>query len=126
MSNLRNQSIQREIEQGLRDKGGAFIGDPERPGLHVLDYAQGMQDFKDRAPWPENPSPSYELGRHRAGMEVEGKAQVMDAINERDRRSELAFREMLKDRPDLLEAYDRRMSELKTKKRARAEALTRS
>lgn len=115
MSNMRNESIQREIEQGLRSEGGSFIGDPEKPGLHVLEYVQGKQDFVDRAPWPDNPSPSYELGRHRAGLEFEENAKVMDAINERQRQSDMALREMLKDRPDLLADHDRRLAEIRDK-----------
>lgn len=106
----RNASIQREIEQGLRKPGGEFIGDPERPGLHVLEYVQGFDDFKVRAPWPNNPSPSYELGRHRAGLEAEETADIMDAINKRQADGEKAIREMLADHPDKLAEYDARLA----------------
>lgn len=110
MENRRNKSIQREIEQGLRTPTGSFIGDPERPGLHALEFTQGWQDFEDKAPWPDNPTPSYELGRHRASVQAEDAMDIMDAINKRQADSENAIRDMLKDKPDELARFNARMT----------------
>lgn len=90
MENRRNQAIQNEIKQGMRGPTGTFIGDPNRPGLHALEFTQGWTDFEERAPWPENPTPSYELGRHRASLEAEEKADLIAAIDERHKRA-MAF-----------------------------------
>lgn len=58
---------QREINQGLREPGGALIG-----GLHALDYNKGHEDFAAGRPPPDSlTSTSYDLGRKRAGGKAE-------------------------------------------------------
>ncbi len=110
MENRRNNSIHREIEQGLRTPTGSFIGDPERPGLHPLEFSQGWQDFEDKADWPDNATPSYELGRHRAGQKAEEEMDMMDAIKKRQVDSENAVRDMLKGKPEELARFNARMA----------------
>ena len=100
MENKRNLAIQNEIKQGLRSPTGSFIGDPKRPGLNVLEYAQGWTDFEERALWPKNPTPSYELGRHRASLEAEEKANLIAAINERHQRTMAAIQELTAKMPE--------------------------
>lgn len=97
-----------EIAQGLREPGGALFG-----GLNVLDYVQGIEDFKAANPPPRMSSASYDLGRRRAREDAELEADVMTAIETQQERSHQAVREILRDRPDLLADYDAKVAEIR-------------
>lgn len=103
-----------EIAQGLRDEGGALIG-----GLVALDYLQGMQDFENGTRPPKLSSASYDLGRTRAREAKEARQDVMEWIEREDRRRDAAFREVMKDRPDLLAEYDAKMAEIRQRPSSR-------
>lgn len=102
-----------EIAQGLREPGGALIG-----GLVVLDYVQGIEDFKAGNPPPRMSSTSYDLGRRRARADAELEVEVMAKLEAEQERSHQAVRDMLRDKPDVLADYDAKIAEI----RARAAA----
>jgi hypothetical protein len=104
-------SRQQEIEQGLREEGGALIG-----GLHVLDYAQGMDDFENGADPPSFTTTSYDLGRARASERAEWLADYLAGERQRDLKRRDLIREMCKDRPDVLADFDAKMAELDARK----------
>jgi hypothetical protein len=114
----RSARFEREKQQGLRGQLGSFIGDPEAPGLHIVDFCQGYQDAKDRAPFPENPTPSYEIGRTRAQEDMEEARAVNDWLKADEERRDAAMRDMLKDRPDLLADWEAKMAEIRNRKPA--------
>lgn len=113
----RADRFEREKQQGLRDEHGSFIGDPESPGLHVLDFLQGYQDAKDRAPFPENPTPSYEIGRTTAQEDMEDERAVTDYLAAEEARRDAAMRDMLKDHPEHLADWEAKIAEIRNRPR---------
>ena len=107
--------IEREKQQGLRNEHGSFIGDPERPGLHILEFAQGYQAAKDRAPFPDDPTPSYEIGRTRAQEDMEDDQAFKERMSAQQDRQDAAMRDMLKDRPDLLADWEDKIAAIRNR-----------
>lgn len=99
-----------EIAQGLREPGGALIG-----GLVVLDYVQGIEDFKEGNPPPRMSSASYDLGRRRARDDAEFEAEVMGELDAEQERRHQAVREMLRDKPDVLADYDAQIAKIRSR-----------
>lgn len=110
----RAERFKREIQQGLRSPEGAFLGDDGR-GLNIGEFADGYDDFKNKRPFPDNPTVSYEIGRTRAYEEWEETQAVLDRIAADEKRRDDALREMLKDRPDLLAEYDAKIAAIREK-----------
>lgn len=98
------------IRNGLRDERGSLIG-----GLVVEDYAQGMRDYKARAEPPRVTSPSYDLGRQRAAEEAEACADLMAKLRREQDEQDARMREVLKDHPAVLAAWEAKMAELRRK-----------
>lgn len=99
-----------EIKQGLREEGGALIG-----GLVVVDYVQGIDDFKNGEAPPQLTSASYDLGRSRAREDAAFTQQVLSDLNVEQERRHQAVREMIKDRPEVLAVYDAKIAAIRSR-----------
>lgn len=104
----RSARFDREMQQGIRDEGGALVG-----GLVMLDFCAGYDDAKARRPFPDEPSLSYELGRTRAQEDMELDRAVLAGIEERQEASHQAVRAMLADKPDVLADYDAQIAAIR-------------
>lgn len=103
------RSRDREIEQGLREPGGALVG-----GLDVLEYAKGWEDYEASLPPPAVTSRDYDLGRARAAEKAEQTADVLAAIRRDQDAAHDRVRAALKDRPDALAEYDARIEAIRS------------
>lgn len=104
----RTERLEREKAQGVRNASGAVVG-----GIDLMDFGQGYRDAKDKVPFPDDPSLSYELGRTRAQEDMEEGRKLLASLNEQQDRQHHAVREMLADRPDLLAVYDAKMAQIR-------------
>lgn len=77
-------------DNGLRDETGALIG-----GLVVFDYIQGMDDWRDGKPPPEDTTPSYDLGRQRAAEGAASKAEFAQWMKRREDESDARMKALL-------------------------------
>lgn len=99
-----------DIEQGLRDETGALTF-----CLDALDYSQGHSDFAAGTPAPRDTSPSYDLGRYRAGQKAEAEADTLAVFRAEEARRSAAIRDILKDRPDLLAQLEADLAKIRTR-----------
>ena len=100
-------SRQDEIDQGLREPGGALIG-----GLVVLDYVQGMEDHEANVAPPRLTSASYDLGRARASEKAASKRDFWDNMQARQEATDASIRKLCADRPDVLAQYEADMAKI--------------
>lgn len=100
-----------DVKNGLRTPRGELVG-----GLNVLDYTKGRDDFSAGIAPPEVTSASYDLGRRRAAEDAEEKADLLARLERDAAESNRRVRELLKDRPDVLAAYDKSMAAIAAKR----------
>lgn len=89
----------------LRDENGSLIG-----GLVVEDYNQGIADYEAEAPWPDETSASYDLGRQRAAEKTAAEKDVLDKLARRQAEDRARMKAVLP--PELYAEYERNIDEI--------------